>query len=135
VARVVRAARVEPRGGAEDRRADQSRRFLTGAVTAARSTRYSALSAAIEDVSQRELKSLRLVRQMRLRSAWHQCSRLLLELNLVAQRDPVGAHRGDLGLEAGTAAINGTAMNPRQAEAAALVETQGINIIVGGNDP
>jgi hypothetical protein len=44
-----------------------------------------------------------------------------LELDLVAQRDPVGAHRGDLGLEAGPAAINGTAMHPHQAEAAALV--------------
>ena len=67
--------------------------------------------------------------------ARHSCSGLSFELDLVAQRDPVGAHRGDLRLEAGTAAINGTAVHPHQAEAAALVETQRINVVVGGNDP
>jgi hypothetical protein len=33
------------------------------------------------------------------------------------------------------AAINGTAVHPHQAEAAALVETQRITVVVGGNDP
>ena len=64
-----------------------------------------------------------------------QCSRLLFELDLIAQRDPVGAHRRDLRLEAGTAAINSTAMHPHQAEAAALVEAQRVNVVIGGNDP
>jgi hypothetical protein len=60
---------------------------------------------------------------------------LLFELDLIAQRDPVGARRRDLRLEAGPAAVNGTAVHPHQAEAAALVETQRINVVVGGNDP
>ena len=65
----------------------------------------------------------------------HWCSGLSFEFDFVAQRDPVGADRGDLRLEAGTAAINSTAMHPHQAEAATLVKTQGINVVVSGNDP
>jgi hypothetical protein len=67
--------------------------------------------------------------------AAHQYSGCSFELDLVAQRDPVGAHHGDLRLEAGPAAINGTAMHPHQAEAAALVEAQRIDVVVGSDDP
>jgi hypothetical protein len=63
------------------------------------------------------------------------CSRLLFELDLIAQRDAVGAHRRDLRLQPGPAVINSTAVHGHQAEAAALVETQGINIVVRGNHP
>jgi len=76
-----------------------------------------------------------LVRAVRLWSAWQQCSRLLFELDLIAQRDLVGAHRREVRLEAGTAAVSSTAMHPHQAEAAALVEAQRVNVVVGGNDP
>jgi hypothetical protein len=67
--------------------------------------------------------------------ARRQCSRLLFELYLIAQGDAVGAHRRDLRLQAGPAAINSTAVHGHQAEAAALVETQRINVVVCRNDP
>jgi len=67
--------------------------------------------------------------------ARRQCSRLLFELDLIAQEDAVGAHRRDLRLQAGPAAINSTAVQGHQAEAAALVETQRINVVVCSNDP
>ena len=38
---------------------------------------------------------------------WHQRLRLLFELDLIAQRDPVGARRGSLRLQGGTAAVIG----------------------------
>jgi hypothetical protein len=67
--------------------------------------------------------------------ARRQCSRLLFELDLIAQGDAVGAHRRDLRLQAGPAAIYSTAMHGHQAEAAALVETQRINVVVCSNYP
>jgi hypothetical protein len=67
--------------------------------------------------------------------ARHLCSGLFLEFELVSQRDPVVAHERDLGLQAGPAVINGTAMHAHQAETATLVKAQRINIVIGGNDP
>ena len=60
---------------------------------------------------------------------------MLFELDLIAQRNPVGAHDGDFRLQVGAAAINGTAVDSSEAKAAALVKTQRIDIVVGGNDP
>ena len=60
---------------------------------------------------------------------------MLFELDLIAQGDAVGARRRDLRLEAGPAAINSTAVHGYQAEAAALVETQRINIVVCSDYP
>src|ERR1700687_6020812 len=59
---------------------------------------------------------------------------MLFELDLIARRTPVGARHGDLRLQVDTAAINGTAMYGDKAKAAALVKTQRINVVVGGND-
>jgi len=60
---------------------------------------------------------------------------MLFELDLIAQRNPVGARHGDLRLQVDTAAINGTAMHSDKAKAAPLVKTQRVNVVVGGNDP
>src|SRR5437016_9600553 len=67
--------------------------------------------------------------------ARRQYSRLLFELDLIAQGDAVGAHRRDLRLQARPAAINSTAVHGHQAEAAALVETQRIDVVVCRNYP
>lgn len=58
-----------------------------------------------------------------------------LELELIAQRNSIGARNGDLRLQIGAAAINGTAMHGDEAKAATLVKTQRIYVVVGGNDP
>ena len=63
------------------------------------------------------------------------CSGLLFELDLIAQGDAVGARHGDLRLQPGPAAINSTAVHGHQAEAAALVETQRIKVVVRGDYP
>lgn len=52
-----------------------------------------------------------------------------------AAQDPVVSHQRDLGFQAGPAVINGAAMHAGEAEAAALVKAQRINIVIGGNDP
>src|SRR5216110_1798608 len=62
-------------------------------------------------------------------------SELFFEFELVSQRDPVIARERDLGLQTGPAVINGTAMHAHEAEAAALIKAQRINIVIGGNDP
>ena len=67
--------------------------------------------------------------------ARRQCSRLLFELDLIAQGDAVGANCRDLGLQASPAVINSTAVHRHQAKATALVETQRINVVVCSNYP
>ena len=58
-----------------------------------------------------------------------------VKLDLIAQRNPIGAHHGDLRLQIGAAAISGTAMHGDEAKPAALVKAQRIHVVIGGNDP
>ena len=58
-----------------------------------------------------------------------------LEFNLVAQRDPVRACRRDLGLQPSAAVVDCAAVHGGQAETAALVEAQRIDVVVGGDEP
>src|SRR4051794_40856714 len=60
---------------------------------------------------------------------------LQLQLELVSEWDAVGAHGGDLRLEGAPTLVDRPGTEPRQAEAATLVEAQGIDIVVGGHHP
>ena len=56
-------------------------------------------------------------------------------LELVAQRDPVVADRRDLGLQRRPALVDRARVQRGEAEPAALVEAQRVDVVVGGDQP
>ena len=58
-----------------------------------------------------------------------------LQLELVAERDPVRAGLGDGRLDRGARAVHGTRVDPREPEPAPLVEAERIDVVVRGHEP